>query len=218
MKKKRKKKYKIRPGYGKWLFLLLLAPVAVVLLTLSVIVFYVFNEDAFRSAVKDIPDKWMELPLPEENIPLYKEAADEYGIPWTLLAAHHRIETKFSTMDPLLSPVGAEGHLQFMPCTFVGWSHPTCSDLGAGDIPETEKTDPEVISYYGGYGVDGDGDGIADPYNLADALYSAAHYLSEHGAADGELERAVFEYNRSDKYVDNVLHYQQLYEQEFETQ
>ena len=61
--------------------------------------------------------------IPEQYIPVYQEAAETYGIPWTLFAAHHRIETRFSTMDPLLSPVGAEGHMQFMPCTFVGWSY-----------------------------------------------------------------------------------------------
>lgn len=210
-----KKKTKKRRLRTRWLFLLLLAPAAVVLATILMIVIYVVNTDSLRSAVKDIPDTWTEVQLPEENIPLYKEAAEIYGIPWQLLAAHHRIETKFSTMDPLLSPVGAEGHMQFMPCTFVGWSHPTCSDLGAGEIPEEDKTDPDVIAHYGGYGVDGDGDGIADPYNLVDALHSAAHYLSDNGAADGDLDGAIFEYNRSEKYVKDILHYYHLYEQEY---
>ncbi|SIT81117.1 lytic transglycosylase domain-containing protein [Edaphobacillus lindanitolerans] len=158
------------------------------------------------------PDRLFDVDVPENYIPLYKEAAAEYGIPWTLLAAHHRVETRFSTMDPLLSPAGAEGHMQFMPCTWVGWQHPTCSGLGAGDIPEEEKTDPEVIRKYGGYGVDADGDGKADPYSLKDAVYSAAAYLSENGAADGEIRQAVFRYNHSDKYVQDVLAFYEDYE------
>ncbi|OES45862.1 lytic transglycosylase domain-containing protein [Domibacillus iocasae] len=145
--------------------------------------------------------------IPEEYIPIYKAAASEYGIQWELLAAHHRVETKFSTMDPMISPVGAEGPMQFMPCTFVGWEHPTCSGLGEGDIPEAEKTDPNVIATYGGYGVDANGDGKADPFNLEDAVYSAAHYLSENGAADGDVERAIFAYNKSDQYVTDILYY-----------
>lgn len=149
--------------------------------------------------------------IPEDYIAVYQAAQEEYGVPWQLLAAHHRIETRFSTMDPLLSPVGAEGHMQFMPCTFVGWSHPTCSGLGQGEIPQEEKTDPEVIAKYGGYGVDGDGDGIADPYSLTDAVYSAANYLGSNGAAEGELEAAIFLYNRSDEYVADVLHFYNLY-------
>ncbi|WP_052712189.1 lytic transglycosylase domain-containing protein [Domibacillus indicus] len=149
--------------------------------------------------------------IPEEYIPIYKAAAKEYGIQWELLAAHHRVETKFSTMDPMVSPAGAEGPMQFMPCTFVGWEHPTCSGLGEGNISEEEKTDPAVIAKYGGYGVDANGDGKADPFNAEDAIYSAAYYLSENGAADGDIERAIFAYNKSDQYVADILYYVDIY-------
>ena len=110
-------------------------------------------------------------------------------------------------MDPMVSPVGAEGHMQFMPCTFVGWSHPSCDGLGKGDIPEKEKTDPKVIRKYGGYGVDANGDGIADPWNLEDAIFSAANYLAKNGASEGNYKKAVFAYNHSDEYVEEVLYY-----------
>lgn len=215
MKKKRKLKRSVRL---KLWFLIILFPAVIVLTTLFVVVFYIFNPMSVANTLKEAPQQLFEIELPEENIPLYQEAADAFGIPWTLLAAHHRIETKFSTMDPLLSPVGAEGHLQFMPCTFVGWTHPTCSGKGQGEIPEKEKTDPAVIAKYGGYGLDGDGDGVADPYNLMDALYSAANYLSKNGAADGKLEQAIFQYNHSDQYVKDVLHYYHLYEEQFPDQ
>ncbi len=145
--------------------------------------------------------------IPEKYIPIYKAAAEKYGIQWELLAAHHRVETKFSTMDPMVSPVGAEGPMQFMPCTFVGWQHPTCSGLGEGDIPEKEKMDPAIIAKYGGYGVDANNDGKADPFNIEDAVFSAAHYLSENGAADGDMKRAIFAYNKSDEYVADILYY-----------
>jgi peptidoglycan LD-endopeptidase LytH len=145
--------------------------------------------------------------IPSEYIPIYKAAQEEYGVPWYLLAAHHRVETKFSTMKTLISPAGAEGHMQFMPCTFVGWSHPTCSGLGKGNIPSDQKTDPAVIEKYGGYGVDANGDGIADPFQIEDAVFSAANYLARNGAADGKIEQAVFAYNHSDKYVEDVLYY-----------
>ncbi|WP_203339879.1 lytic transglycosylase domain-containing protein [Planococcus beijingensis] len=195
--------------------LILLVPGAVVLATLGILVFMLVNSASVFTTLKEAPSHLIEMEFPEENIPHYKDAAEAYGIPWTLLAAHHRIETRFSTMDPLLSPVGAEGHLQFMPCTFVGWRHPTCSGKGQGEISEEDKTNLEVIAYYGGYGVDGNGDGIADPYNLTDALYSAANYLSLNGAADGDLERAIFQYNHSEEYVADVLHYYHLYEEDY---
>ena len=79
--------------------------------------------------------------------------------------------------------------MQFMPCTFVGWTYPGCGGLGKGDIPEKDKTNPAIIKKYGGYGVDGNGDGIADPYDIEDAIYSAANYLSISGAADGDYKK-----------------------------
>ncbi|RKJ55676.1 hypothetical protein D7X33_30535 [Butyricicoccus sp. 1XD8-22] len=99
-----------------------------------------------------------------------------------------------------------------MPCTFVGWKHPTCDGLGQGQIPEEDKTNPAIIKKFGGYGVDGDGDGKADPFDIEDAIYSAANYLSKAGASDGKLRKAVFNYNHSDVYVDMVISYYEQYE------
>ena len=152
-----------------------------------------------------------DLEIPVEYISLYMEAGQKYNVPWTLLAAHHRIETRFSTMKSLVSPVGAEGHMQFMPCTWVGWKHNTCSGLGEGQITEVEKKDPKTIAKYGGYGVDADGDGIADPFQIEDAIHSAANFLSIAGASNGELEKAIFQYNHSDEYVEDILYYYNLY-------
>lgn len=213
--KKKKKGLSIKT---KIFMIVLLIPIAVTTFTLSAIVWAgIQNPELIKksaSTLLEFQDRHTALVIPEEYIPIYKAAAEEYGVPWTLLAAHHRIETRFSTMDPLLSPAGAEGHMQFMPCTFVGWGYPGCEGLGKGSIPEKDKTDPAVIQKYGGYGVDANGDGIADPFDIEDAIFSAAHYLSKSGAADGEIEKAVFHYNHSDKYVEDVL----WFFNEFETQ
>lgn len=149
--------------------------------------------------------------IPAAFIPIYKAAEQEYGVPWNLLAAHHRVETRFSTINPMLSPVGAAGHMQFMPCTWVGWNHPTCGGLGAGNIPDSQLIDPAVIGQYGGYGMDANGDGKADPFDLEDAVYSAAKYLAANGAADGRIREAVFAYNRADWYVEEVLGFADSY-------
>lgn len=193
----------------------------IVLLLPFTITIYILAIIGWKELVKiPVVQEWAEtlqkstvkLDVPSEYIELYKKAEENYGVPWTLLAAHHRIETRFSTMDPLLSPVGAEGHLQFMPCTFVGWSHPSCGGLGKGEIPEKDKINPAIIEKYGGYGVDANNDGKADPYDLEDAIYSAANYLAASGAADGEIEKAIFNYNHSEKYVEDVLYFYNLYE------
>jgi len=72
------------------------------------------------------------------------------------------------------SSAGAVGWMQFMPDTWLRW------------------------------GVDGNGDAIADPWNPEDAVHSAARYLA---AADGrtDIVRAIFAYNHAQWYVDDVL-------------
>ncbi|MDO6655793.1 lytic transglycosylase domain-containing protein [Anaerobacillus sp. 1_MG-2023] len=149
--------------------------------------------------------------VPEEYIDLYREAAEEYDVQWELLAAVHRVETKFSTMSTLESPKGAIGHYQFMPLTWIGWSYGG-SRLGELDKDDlVDITNLDLIQKYGGYGKDGNGDGKADPYNLTDAAFTAASYLSANGASEGRLKSALFAYNQSDEYVDEVLSFYKEY-------
>jgi murein DD-endopeptidase MepM/ murein hydrolase activator NlpD len=72
------------------------------------------------------------------------------------------------------SSAGAIGWMQFMPSTWLRW------------------------------GTDGNGDGVADPWNPEDAITSAARYLAAAGG-QGDLHRAVFAYNHADWYVNEVL-------------
>ena len=78
------------------------------------------------------------------------------------------------------SSAGAIGWMQFMPSTWLRW------------------------------GTDANGDGIADPWNPVDAIYSAARYLAASGASS-DLRQAVFAYNHADWYVNDVLSLAQLY-------
>ena len=79
------------------------------------------------------------------------------------------------------SSAGAIGWMQFMPSTWMRW------------------------------GVDANGDGIADPWNAADAIYSAARYLDAAGAST-DLPRAIFAYNHAGWYVNEILSVANLYE------
>jgi peptidoglycan LD-endopeptidase LytH len=169
-----------------------------------------FSEFTEKTVYQQIQEQF-DLEIPIDYIPIYVAAEEKYHVPWTLLAAHHRVETRFSSLKKLESPVGAEGHMQFMPCTFVGWKHPSCKGLGKGEIPEKEKTNPALIKKYGGYGVDANGDGIADPYDIEDAVYSAANFLSIAGVQKGEIKKAIYQYNHSEKYVEDILHYYNQY-------
>ncbi|WP_059104849.1 lytic transglycosylase domain-containing protein [Shouchella shacheensis] len=151
--------------------------------------------------------------IPEAYVPIYQEASDEYEIPWELLASVHRVETIFSTMDPLESPVGALGHFQFMPRTWVGWTHPGVDEIGNVE-EDIDITDVTLIEEHEGYGTDAKGNGNADPFDLDDSAFAAARYLSEHGATDGDLEGALFSYNQSHDYVEEVMSYYTTYTDE----
>ncbi|MGH2881160.1 MAG: lytic murein transglycosylase, partial [Solirubrobacteraceae bacterium] len=72
-----------------------------------------------------------------------------------------------------VSTAGAVGWMQFMPSTWKTW------------------------------GVDANGDGIADPYNPADAIFTAARYLAAAGASKN-LSQAIFAYNHAGWYVQSV--------------
>jgi murein DD-endopeptidase MepM/ murein hydrolase activator NlpD len=79
------------------------------------------------------------------------------------------------------SSAGAIGWMQFMPSTWLRW------------------------------GVDADGDGVADPWRATDAVYAAARYLAASGGQT-DISRAVFSYNHAQWYVDEVLATARLYE------
>ena len=54
------------------------------------------------------------------------------------------------------------------------------------------------------FGVDGNGDGIKDPYNPWDAIFAAARLLRASGAP-GDWHGAIFTYNHAEWYVAKVL-------------
>jgi membrane-bound lytic murein transglycosylase B len=79
------------------------------------------------------------------------------------------------------------------------WDGDTIWDHAVGPfqfIPQTWRT----------WGADGNGDGQADPNQIADAALAAARYLCHAGdlsSVEG-WRRAVFSYNHLDSYVDDV--------------
>jgi hypothetical protein len=56
----------------------------------------------------------------------------------------------------------------------------------------------------GGYGIDGDHDGIVNVYDPGDAIPSAAAFLTAHGAP-AHIQAALFAWNHSGSYVTGVL-------------
>ena len=143
--------------------------------------------------------------IPAQYLPIYQEAGAKYGVPWNVLAGVHRVETVFST-NVATSSAGAVGHMQFMPQTWVGWNYSSSTN-----IPTSILTNPKMIKKYGGYGIDANGDGKADPYNIKDAIFSAANYLSKTGGKPFNAQKALWSYNHSTQYYNDVMGFAKSY-------
>jgi hypothetical protein len=116
--------------------------------------------------------------VPARLAPIYMGAAERYhlGERGPSVLAAINFVETSFGTNMATSSAGAEGWMAFLPSTFAEW------------------------------GVDGDGDGVKDLFDPADAIYSAANYLRDSGAP-GDWQKAVFAYNHADWYVAKVLRY-----------
>lgn len=138
-------------------------------------------EEVSDSASSDIPDEYLGL---------YKEYGRKIGVQWNILAAVGKRETDHGRSDlpgvkSGTNSAGAAGPMQFLISTWGGKARiPASSDVN-------------------GYASDGDGDGVADVYDPADAILGAAKMLKRNGAPEN-VRQALFVYNRAWWYVDQV--------------
>ena len=68
------------------------------------------------SDVSDAALAFYQIPL--FLLPIYRAAADQYGVPWEILAAINEVETDYG-MDLSVSTAGAVGWMQFMPASWL---------------------------------------------------------------------------------------------------
>ncbi len=118
--------------------------------------------------------------IPAAYLTLYMQAAQAYGIDWALLAGVGKVECDHGrdpdpscTREGAVNAAGAGGPMQFLASTWAA------------------------------YGVDGNGDGVADRWNPADAVYGAANYLRAAGAAH-DPRGALLAYDHAGWYADEV--------------
>jgi cell wall-associated NlpC family hydrolase len=128
--------------------------------------------------------------IPAGMLTLYQQAAATCpGLPWTILAAIGTIESDNgqSTLPGVHSganAAGAEGPMQFEPRTFAAYDQP---------VPPGGTSPPS-------------------PYDPTDAVFAAARLLCANGATGGaDLSGAVYAYNHSTAYVQQVLALAQSY-------
>jgi cell wall-associated NlpC family hydrolase len=128
--------------------------------------------------------------IPPGMLALYQAAAATCpGLPWTVLAAIGTIESDNGQSDlpgvhSGANAAGAEGPMQFLPETFAEYADP---------VPPGGVEPPS-------------------PYDPTDAVYAAARLLCVNGASGGaDIPGAIFDYNHSSSYVQQVLALAQTY-------
>jgi len=124
--------------------------------------------------------------IPPAMLALYRQATSVCpGLSYALLAAIGTVESSNGTstapgVQSGANAAGAEGPMQFLPATFAEYALP---------VPPGGAQPPS-------------------PYDPPDAVYAAARLLCANGAGSGGgsgTAAAVFAYNHSAAYVDEVL-------------
>ncbi|MGI8491937.1 MAG: NlpC/P60 family protein, partial [Acidimicrobiales bacterium] len=140
--------------------------------------------------------------IPGRYLALFVASGARFGVPWAVLGGIYSLECDFGASalagcNPRGSenPAGAQGPGQWMPGS---WRR----GLSAHQLI---PPGPPTASVSEGYATDGDGDGVADPWDPADAVAATARLLAADGAASGDVSDAVFQYNHDAGYVEQVL-------------
>lgn len=136
----------------------------------------------------------------KERMELYKQY-EHVLVSWYQLAAVDQYERNIQAVRADIPATDGKVAIQFAPESWAG-------ELN----PNSEDTDPATIRYFGGLGLDGNGDGRADAQQDEDALLSFASYLSSYGTTETDFKIALWSYYRSELAVRQITTIAQLFE------
>ena len=147
--------------------------------------------------------------IPAEFLTLYQQAAQAEQIDWAVLAAIGKVEcdhgrSQLAGCNPrgTINVAGARGPMQFLGSTWRATADQFDPDVAGPEIAQGQEGQ--------GYATDGNGDGVADPWEPADAVHAAARLLT-HNGAPADYDQAIWAYNHSDAYRAQVLTWAQSY-------
>jgi len=136
------------------------------------------------------------------------------GIRWPLLAAIGRVESDHGRYGGALLYADGTSLPRIIGIALDGSRSAYIGDTDGGHLDGDPRYDHAVgpmqfiPSTWASWGVDGNGDGVASPFNVNDAAVAAARYLCASGgdlrAPAGQVA-AVLAYNDSDQYLAQVL-------------
>lgn len=149
----------------------------------------------------------------DEIPPLYlvayqKAAASCPRLPWTILAAIGWVETGHGTFGGASTDDDGTVKPPIVGIALDGTNNTQAVRVPAGGSPWHD--DPVwdhavgpmqfLTDTWARWGVDASGDGVADPHNPIDAIWTAARYLCGPDGTVTSIDDALFAYNRSIAY------------------
>ena len=140
--------------------------------------------------------------IPANYLALFQKVGQQDGVPWVILAGIGKVESddgqsNLPGVHSGQNGFGAAGPMQ------IGIGGASGNSWGGTPVHPAGQ----VVS---GVATDGNGDGVANVYDPADAIAGAAKYLMQHGV-QSNASAAIFAYNHLQSYVQAVLNWAAIY-------
>lgn len=125
----------------------------------------------------------------------------EILIPWYYIAAVDQYERNIQDVRPDIPKRESIISIQFSDEYWSGALNPMKNDMV-----------PLSIKFFGGMGLDGNGDGLANKNDDDDVLLAMAIYLNGYGINEEDFKLALWDYYKNEQTVNQIINIAKLYE------
>ncbi|RKD21727.1 peptidase M23 [Ammoniphilus oxalaticus] len=136
----------------------------------------------------------------QQKLDLFHQMEMLTNVPWFYLAAMDQYEKNIRPSQQEDKEKKQLLSIQIPPEEWVGPQN-----------PDAEDTSLASIEFFNGAGMDGDGDGLADPTNDFDLLFTVATRLAQHGFTEDDIRIGIWEHYRSHKAVKLISEFAKVY-------
>ncbi|MFJ8234901.1 M23 family metallopeptidase [Ureibacillus sp. NPDC094379] len=137
--------------------------------------------------------------LLERRMHYYYKYQDEL-VPWYYLAAIDQYERNVQDVRKDIPKRESVVAIQYSDDFWSGALNPKLND-----------TSITTIKYFGGLGLDGNNDGVADANNDDDILYTMASFLSKYGTHEEDYQLALWDFYKNEQTVNQIATIAKLY-------